>query len=223
MPEWWSYTLSDLLLFSPRTYYRMIERHNEALWPAHLATIGLGLAAVVMLRRPAAARGRATLAVLAVLWAWVGWSFVWRRYASINWAASYLVWLFVVEALVLLWLGVLRQRLAFGWRSGAGGLLGAALFLTAILAYPLIAPLTGRGWQQSEVFGVAPDPTAVATLGLVLLLEGPLRWAVMLPPALWCLVAGLTLYAMGSAEAWVPLAAVALALAGLRARAMAAT
>ncbi len=43
MSEWWTYTLSDFLLFSPRVYYRLLELHNHALWPAHLLTIARGL------------------------------------------------------------------------------------------------------------------------------------------------------------------------------------
>ncbi|MGH7579803.1 MAG: DUF6064 family protein [Gemmatimonadales bacterium] len=223
MPEWWSYTLSDFLLFSPRTYYRMIERHNEAVWPVQLATGGLGLAVAALLRRPSPRRGRAVSAVLAALWIWVAWSFVWQRYATINWAATYLVWLFVLEAVLLLWLGVARRGLVFAPRSGVRGWLGMALLLLGLPAYPVIAPLLGRGWHQAEVFGIVPDPTAVATLGLLLLAEGPHRWMVMVPPAIWCLVAGATLYAMGSAEAWVPAAAAVLALAGSGTRAGAAT
>jgi hypothetical protein len=222
MPEWWSYTLSDFLLFSPRTYFRLIERHNQTVWPVHLVTVGLGIT-VAMLKRPAPITSRAISTLLALVWAWVGWSFVWQRYATINWAAKYLAGLFVVEALLLVWLGSVRGKLAFGRRPGVGGLLGATLLLLALLAYPLIAVLLGRGWPQAEVFGVAPDPTAVGTLGLLLMAEGSFRWLLMIPPALWCLLAGLTLYAMGAAEAWVPVAAAVLALAGLRIRRMAAT
>jgi hypothetical protein len=40
MPEWWTYTLSDFLLFSPRAYYRLIERHNAAVWPWQLGSVG---------------------------------------------------------------------------------------------------------------------------------------------------------------------------------------
>ena len=36
MTEWESYRLSDFLLFSPRTYWRLFELHNEALWPLPL-------------------------------------------------------------------------------------------------------------------------------------------------------------------------------------------
>ena len=33
MSEWWTYSLSDFLLFSPRTYYRLFELYNLAIWP----------------------------------------------------------------------------------------------------------------------------------------------------------------------------------------------
>ncbi len=36
MSEWWTYTLSDFLLFSARTYYRLFELYNRDVWPAQL-------------------------------------------------------------------------------------------------------------------------------------------------------------------------------------------
>jgi hypothetical protein len=203
MPEWWTYTLSDFLLFSPRTYYRLIQRHNEAVWPGQIVTIGLGLLIAWLLRRPTARQGRIVSAILAMLWSWVALAFVWKRYATINWAASYLVWLYAIEVLVLAWIGVARGRLRFGRRRDAAGILGMALLLSSLLLYPALAPLLGRGWQQAEVFGVAPDPTVIATIGLLLLAEGPPHWALLAVPVLWCVISGATLFAMGSPEATV--------------------
>jgi hypothetical protein len=213
MPEWWSYTFSDFLLFSPRTYYRLIEHHNEALWPGQIVTIGLGLVIAGLLRRRAPWRGRAVSAIVAVLWSWVAWAFLWQRYATINWAASYLVGLLAVEVLLLVWIGVFRGRLSFGLSRDAAGIAGIALFTLSLVAYPLLAPALGRGWGQSETFGISPDPTVIATLGVLLLAQGPPRWGLLAVPVLWCLVSGATLLAMGSPEAWVPPAAALLAVA----------
>ncbi len=207
MPEWWTYTLSDFLLFSPRTYYRLIERQNEAIWPGQIVTIGLGLFIAGLLGRPAPWQGRTVSAILAFLWTWVAWAFVWRRYATINWAATYLVCLFAIEVLLLVWIGVVRGRLAFRWKRDAGGTVGVTLFIVSLALYPMLAPLLGRGWRQAEIFGVAPDPTVIATLGLLLLAEGLPRWGLLAAPLLWCVVSGATLWAMGSPEAWVLLPA----------------
>lgn len=213
MSEWWSYTLSDFLLFSPRTYYRLLERYNEALWPAQILTLGIGLGIFGLLRRPGAWQGRLIAAILAILWGWIGWAFLWKRYATINWAAIYLVPLFAVQVLLLLWTGVVRPGLAFRSGRHRAGLLGTALLFLSLALYPVMAPVSGRPWQQAEIFGIAPDPTAIATMGLLLLSGGRTRWGLLVVPVLWCLVSGATLWALGSPEAWVPPLAALLALA----------
>ncbi|MBA3444245.1 MAG: MFS transporter permease [Gemmatimonadales bacterium] len=201
MDEWWTYTLSDLLLFSPRTYYRMLQRHNETLWPGQILTLGLGLGIMGLLRRPAAWQGRAISTIVATLWAWVAWSFLARRHAAINWAASYFAWLFAAELLLLVWIGGIRGRLRYRPSRSIAGVLGFGLFALALAFYPLIAPLSGRPWQQSEVFGIFPDPTAIATVGLLLLAEGSQRWGLLIVPLLWCFISGATLWALGSTAA----------------------
>ena len=210
MPEWWTYSLSDFLLFSPRTYYRLIERYNGAVWPGHIVTLGLGLVIVGLLHRPTPRQGRIVSAILAVLWSWVAWAFVWRRYATINWAAIFLVWLFAIEVLLLVWIGVFRGGLSFRRRRDAEGILGVVLFGLSLSIYPMLAPVLGRGWRQAEVFGAAPDPTVIATLGLLLLAEGPPRWGLLAMPVVWGVVSGATLWAMGSPEAWILLFAAVL-------------
>jgi uncharacterized protein DUF6064 len=195
MSEWWKYTLSDFLLFSPRTYYRMIERYNEAVWPGQLATLVLGVVILALLYRPRE-RWRIISAIMATLWAFVAGAFLWKRYAAINWGAIYFAWLFAIEA-------VLVVRLNFRPGRDVAGILGVGLFIFSLALYPLLAPLQGRGWRQAEIFGVAPDPTVLATLGLLLVAEGPSRWWTLAVPLLWCLISGATLWAMGSPEAWI--------------------
>ena len=62
---------------------------------------------------------------------------------------------------------------------------------TRPLAWPL-ADLSGHGWPSLRVAGLAPDPTAAFTLGLLLLTRGrtPVHLAVI--PLLWIVVAGAT-------------------------------
>jgi hypothetical protein len=211
MSEWWKYHISDFLLFSPRTYYRLIERYNEAVWPGHLATLGLGVVILVLLYQPAPERRRIIAGIVAVLWAFVAWAFLWKRYATINWAATYFAWLFAIEAVLLAGL-TLRVRRDFAGRVGVG------LFLFSLAVYPLLAPLLGRGWRQAEVFGMAPDPTVLATLGLLLMAEQPPPWWTLVVPLVWCLMSGALLWAMGSPEVWILVMAAILVLGARRIR-----
>jgi hypothetical protein len=203
MPEWWTYRLSDFLLFSPRTYYRMIERLNESVWPAHLLTLALGCTILALALGATMPRLRVVWTALALLWLWTGWAFLWRRYSAINWAALYVAPLFVLQSLLLLIEGFGRGTVG-NRGDGRTRVAGLALFVGAIALYPLIAPLVGRSWGQAEVFGIEPDPTAIATLGMVLLVPSRRSRRLMVIPVAWCLISGLTLWAMESPEAWVP-------------------
>jgi hypothetical protein len=208
MSEWWTYGLSNFLLFSPRTYYRLFEIYNAAIWPAQILGVGLGLAIPALLGRVAAARGRFIAAILAACWLFVAIAFHANPYATINWAAVYFAWAFGLEAALLIWTGVVRGGLVFERPADPAGRAGLWIFLFALVVDPLVGPLLGRGWRQVEIFGVAPDPTAVATLGILLLARGRGRWLLMVIPVIWCAITGATLLAMKAPDAWIaPLAA----------------
>jgi hypothetical protein len=222
MSEWWTYNLSDFLLFSPRTYYRLIELYNAAVWPAQIVTVGLGLAILALLGRAAAVRGRLIAAILAGCWLFVGFAFHANRYATINWTAVYFAWGFGLEAALLIWTGVVRGRLVFERPIDRTSRTGLWIFLLALAVEPLVGPLLGRGWRRAEIFGVAPDPTAVATLGILLLASGRGSRVLLVIPAIWCAISGATLLAMKAPDAWIaPLAAllvVSLAISNALAR-----
>ncbi|MFM9859305.1 DUF6064 family protein [Pseudoxanthobacter sp. M-2] len=218
MSEWWSYRPEDFLLFSPRVYWRLFELHNAAWWPAQLATAAL-LAILIWLAaaRPAG-QARLIAAGLALAWAFTGWSFVWSRYATINWAAEYLAPLFAIEAVLL----VLAASLG-GLRSGQRDVATVAgwLLVAIAAAQPFLAPWAGRGWPAAEVFAIAPDPTAIATLGLLLVLRGPMTWVLVPIPLVWCALSALTLWTMGEpVAASLPLAACLLPVTALLATAV---
>lgn len=206
MSEWWTYRLSNFLLFSPRTYYRLFELYNAAIWPAQIVAVAVGLAILLLLFRPERTRARSRLlaALLAVCWLWVAIAFHANRYATINWAAVYFAWGFGLEAALLLWTGVVRGRLVFETDARLVRRAGFWIFLFALAVEPLIGTFVGRGWRQIEIFGIAPDPTAVATLGILLLATGRARWELVVIPVTWCAISGATLWAMNAPDAWVP-------------------
>jgi hypothetical protein len=221
MSEWLTYSLADMLMFSERVYYRMLALYNQEIWPAQLLAFALGAAILYLLLFPARTnrRDRGIPLLLGGLWAWVAWGFLWERFATINWPVAYLVPLFALQAIWLVVMGSVEGRLGFAARHSAAHIAGTALFAAALLLYPLIAPFMGRSWQSAEIFGLAPDPTALATLALLALAEGWRRWLLMVIPALWCLISAVTLHTMGAADYFLPaagaLAAFAIAVAGV--------
>ncbi len=216
MSEWWTYRLSDFLLFAPRTYYRLFELYNADIWPLHVITLGAGVALLALMRSRTPWRGRLIVAMLAACWLWIALAFHWQRYATINWVATYFAAAFAIEALVLLWIGLVRDRLAFDANASLRGRIGIALLAFAVSAQPLLALLLGAEWPRLEIIGVAPDPTAVATLG-VLLAANRVHWIALAIPLLWCLLSGATLWVMDDRAAiMLPLIAVSVLLLALR-------
>jgi threonine/homoserine efflux transporter RhtA len=197
MSEWWTYRPSDFLLFAPRTYYRLFELYNIDIWPLQILALLAGAAILVLIRNRMASSGRIIGVLLAACWLWVAWAFHWQRYATINWAASYFAVGFAIEALLLIWIGVVRDSLRFDSAPRVRARIGVAIFAFALTFQPLLQLLSGRNWQQLETFGVAPDPTAVATLG-VLLASNRMPWIAVPLPLIWCVIGGVTLWLINS-------------------------
>jgi hypothetical protein len=213
MPEWWTYSFQDFLLFSPRVYWRMIERHNEAVWPLHIPALLLGVTIAVLVVRPRPWSGLVVSTILALVWIWVAWSFLWNRYSTINWAAAYVFPWFLVEALLLLWLGGLRGHLHIAANRTVPSTIGLGVFLYSLVLYPIVAILSGRPIQAAEVFGIVPDPTVIATLGILLPASGSGVAVLLAIPLAWCIASWATLHSLGSLQSYIPLIALGLVVA----------
>lgn len=210
MSEWWTYTLADFLMFSSRSYWRLIALYNDAVWPLHLLALAAGAVLVGCVARPAIRTRRMAALLLAAAWGWVAWAYHLERYADINTGATYFALAFALQALLLCFLALRpgeapRSRVQHRVAMGVTGL--------AVLAFPLLALAAGRGWRQAELFGIAPDPTVLATLGVLLAWRAhPVAWLI---PLAWCAVSGATLMELRVGLAWLlPAFAVLTVLAG---------
>jgi hypothetical protein len=208
MPDWLTYRLSDFLLFSPRTYYRMFELYHAEIWPIHVVVLASLVAIAVLLRREEEWPGRVIAGLLAAWWLWVAIAFHLRRYATINWSARYFAVLFAIQALLLVWYGVVRGRLRFRVSREPAAFMAVGVLLFAVVFEPVAGRIAGRAWRQVEIFGLTPDPTAIATLALLALSTARPHRALLVIPVAWCAIGAATLWALGSPEAWVVLLAV---------------
>lgn len=166
MSEWWTYRPSDFVMYSARTYARLVERYNAEIWPLQLLALALGLAILWLAAFRRREGSRWICALLAVAWAWIGWAFHWQRFSEINTAAPYFAIAFFVQALLLVALGVVwpgEYREPRPWVRWVGlGLLAAA-----VIGWPLVQVWMGRELAGVEVFGVMPGVTGVGTVGVV--------------------------------------------------------
>lgn len=227
MSEWWTYGLADFLMFSPRSYARLLASFHADRWPVQPAVTAALLGLLAVWRRTPR-RSAAILGVVAIAWAVVAIDFLAGRYSSIHLGAQAMAWAFAAQA------GALVLAAAFTWRgasAASGGpaatrpripcalaalvLIGAPLFGAMLASSGLgsgDAPLAGAGlppWPIPwEWVGFTPDATAAFTLAwLPALCRRPLALVLAVLPVASLAVGSATLHLLNGPAPWVPLAA----------------
>ena len=199
---WWTYSLSDLLMFSARSYHRLFELYNQDIWPAQVVALLAGLAVMAGAVGGGAAASRFVALLLGLAWLWIAWAFHLERYAAINLGAPWFAAGFVLQGLMMLWMAAKPIPRLIRFNASPVAWVALAIVGLAVAVYPLLPIHEGRYQSQGEVFGVAPDPTALATLGVLLLVRA--RWPLWLVPVAWCAVSGATQGELGLPLAWLP-------------------
>jgi hypothetical protein len=240
MTEWWTYRLHDFLMFSPRAYARMHELYNEAIWPTNVlaAMIVFALLFIAVRMKFSLARASesgsydslnpstwqralfvAIFTYFAIAHAWIAFVFMREHYSPIFWAAEYFAIAFLVQAAMFALAAGFAARSGDAFRFAQSTLvavLGVNIVGLALLVHPTMLFTMQNSWLPIEGVGVAPDTTAIAALGFLLLIRpsdttsGGAKaarhvWRAMVAIAIaWCVVSLLTLVAMRSYLAFIP-------------------
>ena len=189
-----------MLPFTPEVFFANMAQYNEAIWPAQTVAYVLGLVVVLLLFRPTSWSSRLIAALLAGAWIWIGTVYHLKHFATINFAAPLFGLAFIVEGLLIAWSGVATRRITFRFRADAAGWTGLALVTFAMAVYPFLGWLAGHAWPRGAVFGVAPCPTTIFTMGLLLLTEGRTPPHLAIIPVLWSLVGGSAVWLLSVPE-----------------------
>ncbi|EYD74584.1 hypothetical protein Rumeso_03880 [Rubellimicrobium mesophilum DSM 19309] len=176
--------------FTAEQFFAVFAAYNQAIWPLQIVACLAGLLAVAFLLRPSRGAGQGIATVLALFWAMNGLGYHWTWFAPINPVARLFAAAFVAEAVLLALAPVLFRELRFSVRADARSWLGLALIAYALVLYPALGALAGHSWPEVPVFGVAPCPTVIFTIGMLLLAPWrAARWLLVVP-VLWSAVGG---------------------------------
>ncbi len=176
------------LPFTTDEFLAVFAAYNAAIWPFQIAAYGLGLAAVLAFIVGNHGLMRLGFVALALLWAFTGFGYHLIFFAQINPIAPGFAAFFVLESVLLaaaaMQPGDLRLHLNRGFRSIAGMI----TIIYAVVVYPILGIWAGHGAMAGPMFGVAPCPTTIFTLGMLMIARG--RWVVWLSiiPVLWSLI-----------------------------------
>ena len=177
------------LPFTDEQFFGVFAAYNSLLWPAALVLWVATAVVCIACLRGLASRSSLVSPLLAVHWIWVGLAYHAAFFTRINPAAWLFSGLFVVEAGLLVWYGVIRNRIRFVERAPFFRQVASWVLIAYALAYPLIAQAEGRAYPHVPTFAV-PCPTTILTIGFLLAVEPPLPWVVAVIPILWALIGG---------------------------------
>jgi hypothetical protein len=174
--------------FTLEQFLSVFVEYNAAIWPTQIAAYILGFTVVVALRNRWQIASRLNPLVLAIMWAINGIGYHYLFFSSINPIAPVFAGFFVVQAVLFVASAVLAKDTRFEIGRDFRSIAGVALVIYAMLVYPALGIWAGHGLMKGPMFGVAPCPTTIFTIGILLLARG--RWVAWLSviPFLWSLV-----------------------------------
>ncbi len=187
------------LPFTPEQFFSVFEHYNTTVWPAQivltLLAVGMIVAAILKTRRSSTV----VALMLGLLWLWTGIVYHIAFFAGINPAAYLFAVLCVIQALLFIWFGVIKNRLSWVPAVDLYGITGALFLLYALVVYPLLGIAFGHTFPRSPTFGL-PCPTTIFTFGLLLWSERTFpKW--LLPiPFLWAMIGSQAALALGVDE-----------------------
>lgn len=173
--------------FTLPEFLEMMSSYNLTFWPLQLVAYVLGIVAVLLAIRNGKYSSKIISAILAMFWLWVGLVFNLMYFSPLYPLAMVFVFLFVIEAGVLIFIGIFKGTLTFKYKADIFGIVGALFVIYSMVGYPAIEYLLGRGYPCSLPFGLVPCPMTVFTLGIFLWSNKKPSWYIVAIPILYSL------------------------------------
>ena len=174
--------------FTVDEFLSVFQTYNLTVWPMQIIAYLLGGAAIFLTMKRSRHADRIVASIVSIMWMWNGCIYHFTYFSSITGAAYVFGSLFVLQALLFLWKGVIKGELAFGMTGGSYSFAGAILLLYSMVVYPILGHMAGHGWPRSPAFGLAPCPTTIFTFGLLLLCRTRMQIYVLIIPLIWSII-----------------------------------
>lgn len=176
--------------FSEAEFFDVFARYNAAIWPLPVVASLLGIAVIAMLFIGTRTSTLAATLTLSALWAVNGLGYHWSFFSAINPAAGVFAAIFVAEAVLLAAVPITVRDFRLVVRRDPGSAVAVGLALFALVLYPILSWVAGHAYPSVPAFGVAPCPTTIFTIGV--LLAGPWRLArwLLIIPGIWSVIGG---------------------------------
>jgi hypothetical protein len=188
------------LPFTIAEFLKVFELYNEAIWPTQVLMYLGGVAVVCVIAARSRYAGVVATAVLTAMWLLNGIGYHLMYFSEINRAAIAFGALFVVQGALIAWVGFGARRLQFSMRADVATAVALIAVVYAMIVYPLLGWTFGHVYPAAPVFGVAPCPTTIFTLGILLLARPTAPTWLFVIPVIWSAIGGSAALLLGVRE-----------------------
>ncbi len=162
--------------------------YNLAIWPMQVFAYLAGLVALYSASKQTSFSNNIASGILSFFWMWTGLVFCIFFWAPTYPAAYAFGALFIAQGVVFL-LQSFKPSLSFRARRNQFTLTGSLFIAYAMVGYPLLGYFLGHVYPRSLPFGLVPCPTAVFTMGLLMLTDKNVPRNVLVIPVIWSICA----------------------------------
>jgi hypothetical protein len=175
------------LPFTTDQFLQIFAKYNVAVWPAQLVIYLLGASCVVLAPLRSIWSSRLISLILSVFWLWMGIAYHFLFFSKINQAAWLFGAMFILQALILIYAGVITRKLSFHFPRDVYGIGGTVVLAYAFVIYPALGYLGGHNYPAAPTFGL-PCPTTIFTFGILLFAKPKVPVYVLIVPLVWALI-----------------------------------
>jgi hypothetical protein len=183
--------------FSVEQFFGVFSDYNQAVWPLQLVAFLAGIVAAALLWSKTRAASAIIVGILSAMWFVNGIGYHLLYFQAINPLARLFGVAFVLQGLLLAYVAAARPELRFRVGRDPATLFGMVCIVFALLLYPAVGWLAGDRYPAVPEFGIAPCPTTIFTIGV--LLHGQwqqVRWLLVIP-GLWACIGGSASFMLG--------------------------
>lgn len=158
-----------MLSFNLEEFLLVLESYNLAIWPLQIVAYILGITALVFSFKPTKHSPKIVLAILSILWLFIGIVF-----CLFYWAPSKFAYIFgilcILQGLLFLY-GIKKSDIEIDYRINTYTLIGILFIIYAIIGYQIFGYYLGHIYPKFFAFGLVPCPTTIFTFGLFLVIN----------------------------------------------------
>ena len=187
------------LPFTIEQFMEVFKNYNNAIWPLQIIFYLLAAVALFFTFRQSSNSSKIVSLILSFFWIWMGVVYHLIYFTSINNAAFLFGSLFIVQGLLFILVGVIKNNIRFSITYDSSGITGLILIVFALLLYPILGLLQNHIYPNSPTFGV-PCPTTIFTFGLLLLSKRKIPIVLLIIPLFWSILGFTAAFKLGIKE-----------------------